>query len=94
MFNTSPNAVEVEKPQIIELTVQRKKYNIQEKINQVTGTSRSQCCRSLRKTVETPEILLQFTEVVVDTPCRGAETNPHRGPDCSDEHGDSTVALL
>ena len=46
------NAVEVEKPNIIELTVQRKKFIIQEKINQVT------------KHVKIPE--LQFTDKVVD----------------------------
>ena len=48
------NAVEVEKPKIIELTVQRKKFIIQEKINQVT------------KHVKIPE--LQFTDKVVDNP--------------------------
>ena len=36
MFNTSPTAVEVEKPKIIELTVQRKWCIIQEKINRGT----------------------------------------------------------
>ena len=48
------NAVEVEKSEIIEGTVQRKKPIIQEKINQVT------------KRVEIPE--LQFTDKVVDNP--------------------------
>ena len=48
------NTVEVEKPKIIELTVQRKKPIIQEKINQVT------------KHVEIP--LSQFTDKVVDKP--------------------------
>ena len=62
------NAVEVEKPKIIELTVQRKKYNIQEKINQVTRHVEIPVLQIVEKTVETPEILLQFTEVVVDTP--------------------------
>ena len=46
------NTVEVEKPKIIELTVQRKKPIIQEKINQVT------------KHVEIP--FPQFTDKVVD----------------------------
>ena len=48
------NTVAVEKPKIIELTVQRKKPIIQEKINQVT------------KHVEIP--LSQFTDKVVDKP--------------------------
>ena len=48
------NAVEVEKSEIIEGTVQRKKPIIQEKINQVT------------KHVEIPE--LEFTDKVVDNP--------------------------
>ena len=48
------NAVEVEKPKIIELAVQRKKSIIQEKINQVT------------KHIKNPE--LQFTDKVVDNP--------------------------
>ena len=62
------NTVEVEKPKIIELTVQRKKYNIQEKINQVTRHVEIPVLQIVEKTVETSEILLQFTEVVVDTP--------------------------
>ena len=62
------NTVEVEKPKIIELTVQRKKYNTQEKINQVTRHVEIPVLQIVEKTVETPEILLQFTEVVVDTP--------------------------
>ena len=48
------NAVEVEKPKIIELAVQRKNSIIQEKINQVT------------KHIKNPE--LQFTDKVVDNP--------------------------
>ena len=48
------NAVEVEKPKIIELAVQRKNSIIQEKINQVI------------KHIKNPE--LQFTDKVVDNP--------------------------
>ena len=61
------NAVEVEKSEIIEETVQRTKLVIQEKINQEI------------KRIEIP--LLQFMNKVVDIPCRGAETD-FRGDRC------------
>ena len=62
------NAVEVEKSEIIEGTVQRKKPIIQEKINQVTRHVEIPVLQIIEKTVETPVTLLQFTDKVVNIP--------------------------
>ena len=78
MFNTSSTQSKWEKPKIIELTVQRKKFIIQEKINQEI------------KPVEFPQA--QFLDKAVDIPVVAQRQISH-GPDCSDESRDSTVAI-
>ena len=60
------NAVEVEKSEIIEETVQRMKHIIQEKINQVIRHVETLLLQIVEKTFEIPE--LQFTDKVVDNP--------------------------
>ena len=60
------NAVEVEKPEIIEETVQRMKPIIQKKINQVTRHVETLLLQIVEKTFEIPE--LQFTDKVVNIP--------------------------
>ena len=72
------NAVDVEKPKIIELTVQRKKFTIQEKINQET------------KPVESPQA--QFSDKAGDMPRCCTTTGVH-GPDSAESNGGSTVAV-
>ena len=86
------NAVEVEKSEIIEGTVQRKKPIIQEKINQVTRHVEIPVLKIIEKTVETPVTLLQFTDKVVNILFLAQRTD-FQG-DCSEEHRDSTDAIL
>ena len=63
------NAVEVEKPEIIEETVQRMKHIIQEKINQVIRHVEIPLLQIVKKTVEVPEVPpSQCTDKVIDKP--------------------------
>ena len=77
------NTVEVERPKLIKETVQ-------EKINHVTKHVKVQQVQVVAETAEIPQV--QFLDKVDENPCCGAETDPH-GPDCSEGHGDSTVAV-
>ena len=84
------SAVEVEKPKIIELTVQRKKFIIQEKINQETKPVELPQAQFLDKGGDMPVVVQR--QVSMAHPCRGTETDLH-GPDYSGDHRDSTVAV-
>ena len=94
------NAVEVEKPKIIELTVQRKKFIIQEKINQETKPVEFPQAQFLDKAgdmpvvvqrqVSTAQTVQKAMEVLPLQFTDKAETGFHG--DCSENHRDYTVA--
>ena len=84
------NAVEVEKSEIIEETVQRMKHIIQEKINQVTRHVETLLLQIVEKTFEIPE--LQFTDKVVDNPVVAQRQISMET--VQKNHRDSPVAIL